>query len=214
MASWNPARSVLLSRLLDDVVGTEEMVHIRQDYCRIFDSMRTTGTGLSHYHMGSKAEGLDLPGSDLDFMLDINKRHNMQVVQSEQDASAAINRNLFVMSTENVHPCFVMLRNIRSVRLAQDETLLNACQSIDYYHYLSGYLYVHNAEIDYRRYCFDIETTKTGPSIEVWFSGMDTSESGTDSVLSIHCSFWPDAAREWPSRSRGYGWPSPRYIKI
>ena len=37
MASWNPARSILLSQLLDDVVGTEEMVRIRQDYCRMFD---------------------------------------------------------------------------------------------------------------------------------------------------------------------------------
>ena len=35
MTSWTSARSVLLSQLLDDVVGTEEMVRIRQDYCRI-----------------------------------------------------------------------------------------------------------------------------------------------------------------------------------
>ena len=37
MASLTPARSILLSQLLDDVVGTKGMVRIRQDYCRIDD---------------------------------------------------------------------------------------------------------------------------------------------------------------------------------
>ena len=42
---------------------------------------------------------------------------------------------------------------------------------------------------------------------------MDRSMSGTDSVRSIHCSFWPDTAKEWQSRSREYGWLSPCDIK-
>ena len=58
MTSWTPARSILLSQLLDDVVGTEEMVRIRQDYCRILDWIRSTGTNTKNYFTGSKAEGL------------------------------------------------------------------------------------------------------------------------------------------------------------
>ena len=72
MTSWTPARSILLSQLLDDVVGTEEMVRIRQDFCRISDCIRSTGINTNYYFTGSKAEGLDLPGSDKDFMCDIN----------------------------------------------------------------------------------------------------------------------------------------------
>ena len=80
MASWTSARSVLLSQLLDDVVGTEEMVQIRQEYCRISDYIASTGTNINIYYTGSKAEGLDLPSSDDDFMGEINNIHNMQVI--------------------------------------------------------------------------------------------------------------------------------------
>ena len=110
MTSWTPARSVLLSQLLDDVVGTEAMVRIRQDYCRILDCVRSTGLNSNTYYTGSKAEGLDLPVSDDDFMDDINSIHNMQVIQTEEDTTQAAQRNMFVMSTENVRPCFAMLK--------------------------------------------------------------------------------------------------------
>ena len=99
MASWTPARSILLSQLLDDVVGTEEMMRIRQDYCRILDYIASTGTNINIYYTGSKAEGLDLPSSDQDFMHDINSVHNMQIIQTEQSTPGLTHRNLFVMST-------------------------------------------------------------------------------------------------------------------
>ena len=75
MSNWTPARSVLLSQLLDNVVGTEEMVRIRQDYCRISDCIKSIGNIFNSYYTGSKADGLDLPGSDMDFMGDINNAH-------------------------------------------------------------------------------------------------------------------------------------------
>ena len=37
---------------------------------------------------------------------------------------------------------------------------------------------------------------------------MDRSQTGTDTVHSIHCSFWPEAASEWRTRSRRFMWPS------
>ena len=49
-----------------------------------------------------------------------------------------------------------------------------------------------------------IATTRQGPSMEGWSPYMDRSQSGTDIVYSIHCSFWTDAAREWKSRGREY----------
>ena len=142
MSSWTSARSILLSQLLEDVVGTEEMVKIRQDYCRIQDFLVSTGLNRNTYYTGSKAEGLDLPGSDDDYMGDINKACDMQVIQTEQDIPYATQRNMFVMSTENVRPCFAMLISVRPIR---DRQLLNACQEIDNSLYLSSYLYVHNS---------------------------------------------------------------------
>ena len=210
MTSWTPARSVLLSQLVDDVVGTEEMVRIRQDYCRIKDYIQSTGYNINTYFTGSKAEGLDLPGSDKDYMFDINKLHNMQVIQAEQNTSYTTHINLFVMSTENVRPCFVMLRSVRQIR---DIQLFNACQEIDSSLYLSSYLYVHNTETELTESESHVATVRQGPSIETWSPYMDRSESGTDKVLSIHCSFWPAAACEWRTRSRGFPWPSARDMK-
>ena len=210
MTSWTPARSVLLSQLLDDIVGTEEMVKIRQDYCRIHDCIRSTGRLINVYYTGSKAEGLDLPDSDMDFMVDINIAHNMQIIQRKQDTTGTTQRNLFEMSTENVRPCFALLRSVIPIR---DIQLFNACQEIDSSLYLSSYLYVYNMEAEYSKYSPHIATTRQGPSMEGWSPYMDRSESGTDIVHSIHCSFWPDAAIEWPSRRREYGWPSPHDIK-
>ena len=173
-------------------MGTEEMVRIRQDYCRIFDCITSTGFNTNYYFTGSKAEGLYLPGSDKDFMFDINIMRNMQVIQTEQDIPDAAQCNLFLMSTENVRPCFAMLRSVRPIGARH---LLNACQDIDNSLYLSSYLYVHNAEKEFNKSKPHIATTTQGPSVEDWSLYMDKSQSGHDNVFSIHCSFWSDAAR-------------------
>ena len=108
MASWTTAHSIRLSQLLDDIVGTEEMVNIRRDYCRIFDSVFVSQDmygNQMNFHTGSKAEGLDLPGSDTDVMLNMRNTH---VFQTEQDALLAKHGYVFVMSTENVPKCFAV----------------------------------------------------------------------------------------------------------
>ena len=161
MSIWTPARSVLLSKLLDDVVGTEEMVRIRQDYCRIYDFVDSTIYNFNTYYTGSKAEGLDLPGSDDDYMGDINKLHNMQVIQRQQDTPDMTQRNMFEMSTENIRPCFAMLRSVGPIR---DRQLFNACQEIDSSLYLSNYLCVHNTAEDFNEKFPDIAITRQGPS--------------------------------------------------
>ena len=210
MTNWTPARSILLSQLLGDVVGTEEMVRIRQEYCRIWDFLVSAGKNINTYFTGSKAEGLYLPGSDKDYMGDINKAHNMKVIQSELDTPCAADRNMFVMYTENVRPCFAMLRSVRPIR---NRNLFNACQEIESLLYHSSYLYVHDVVVEFSEYSPHIATTTQGPSIEVWNPYMDRSKSGSDKVFSIHGSFWPDAAREWRSRLRRYAWPASRDMK-
>ena len=117
---------------------------------------------------------------------------------------------MFVISAENVRPCFAMLRSVNPI---SDRELFNACQGIDSSLYLSSFLYVHNASANFIERFPGTAITRQGPSIETWDSYMDKSQSGTDAVYSIHCSFWPDAAREWKSRQRKYAWSSPYDIK-
>ena len=66
--------------MLDEVLGTEEIVTIRQDECRVLDCIGSFIMNKSHYYIGNKAEGLDLPGSDYDYMHDINNVYNILVV--------------------------------------------------------------------------------------------------------------------------------------
>ena len=212
MASWSPARSVLLSQLLEDVVGTEEMVRIRQDYCRISDCIRSTTDPYNDnvYYTGSQAEGLDLPGSDHDYMMDINNQSNLLIIQKIQDAPTATHKNVFCMKTENVPPCFAMLKSANQL---QHGPLLDACQLIDNAMYLSSYLLVHNVKSEINPNTHHEKIARQGPSIERWTPYMDTSQSGLDNVPSIHCQFWPDSATEWRTRPRRFAWPSPSDIK-
>ena len=172
--------------------------------------MHLTGYNVNTYYTGSKAEGLDLTGSDIDYMYDMNNEHDMQVMQTEHDTPEANHRYMFVMSTEYIRPCFAMLRSVSPIR---DKLLLNACQEIDSSLYLSNYLYVHNAQKIINKSTPHIATTIQGPSVEGWGLYEDRSQSGTDSVFSIHCSFWPDAASEWRIRSRRFPWPSQCDVK-
>ena len=77
-------RSFILSKLLNEVTGTEEAIRIRQDYCRIADCIKSMALPL-HMRMhftGSRSEGLNLFDSDEDFMIDINDAGDSEVVQS------------------------------------------------------------------------------------------------------------------------------------
>ena len=212
MTSWTPARSILLSQLLDDVVGTDEMVRIRQDFCRIDACIQSTTNSYNDnvYYTGSKAEGLDLLCSDRDYMIDINNQANLLIIQKMQDAPTAIHKNVFCMDTENVPHCFAMLRNLNEVQYG---LLFNACQLTDNAMYLSSYLLVHNAISEMNTNVYDKKIARQGPSIERWSPYMDTSQSGVDNVPSIHCPFWPDSAIEWRTRPRQYAWPSANKIK-
>ena len=86
MASWTPDHDVLLSCLLDDVTGTEEIVQLRKDKCAIKDCLMTRTDGNTftrQWHFtGSQSEGLELAGSDEDFMLNINDMLDIHVSES------------------------------------------------------------------------------------------------------------------------------------
>ena len=85
MADWSLEHNTYLSTLLDDVTGTEESVGIRQEYCKIYDCIASSDLyNYNQYFMDTKAEGLDLPGSDDDFMFDTNNPADIAVSESFQ----------------------------------------------------------------------------------------------------------------------------------
>ena len=200
MGSWTTEDNEYLSYLLDDVTGTEEIVKMRQDYCKINDCVRYIKSNSRVYYTGSKAEGLDLPGSDHDYMVDINDIYNIEVSESARDFVQSMHRNKFLIATDNVPPAFAMLKCVT----LQNQYLLNSTVNMDGNAYLSSQLFLQLSPLLTSK----IETRRIqGPSIESWDVYAKTSMPGIDKVPSIHCKSWPTSAAEWKDRPRYYGWP-------
>ena len=213
MPGWTPDNSIILCLLLDAVVGTKEEIAMRQDYCRIHDSLFECT--LNNYFTGSKSEGLDLPGSDEDYMSDINQSHQIRVIQSSDDNTDLSLDGIFVMCTENNPPGFVLLRHVHPSPV--NPFLYRSSKNINGLLYLSSDMYAHNRELLTKQINLDtgdINSTiqRQGPSIEIWTPFQDKSESGTDHVPSIHCAFWPNEASEWVQRQRHFAWPTSQDI--
>ena len=205
MADWSPEHNTYLSALLDDVTGTEEVVMMRQDFCKIQDCVRSPNPdNVNVYYTGSKAEGLDLPGSDDDYMIDINEIYDIEVSESIQDLVWSSRRNKLLIITDNVPPAFAMLKCIT----LQNPLLLRSAVPMNNESYISSQQFMSSSP------WLQSEKTETrriqGPSVEVWDKYADTSESGDDNVPSIRCKSWPTSAAEWKDRPRHYGWPSRR----
>ena len=89
------------------------MVDIRQDYCRILDCLYSNLERDKKYHFtGSKAEGLELPGSDTDYMIDNYKFLPIKVIQSLDEMPDTSPYSIFLMSTENVPSGFALLQHV------------------------------------------------------------------------------------------------------
>ena len=118
MPGWTPDHSMILSLLLDVVTGTKEEIAMRQNHCRIHDSFYSSPQFNQANFTGSKSEGLDLPGSDEDYMYDINNKHNIEVIQSSDEYSGYNSNSIFVMCTENDPPGFVLSKACTSISIA------------------------------------------------------------------------------------------------
>ena len=204
MTDWSREHNKYLSARLDDVTGSEEVVRIRQDFCKITDCIWSSNSdNVNVYYTCSKAEGLNLPGSDNDYMIDINEIYDIEVSESLQDLVQSACRNKLLIVTDNVPPAFAMLKCLT----LQNPLLLRSAVHIHNGSYLSSQQVVSSqCQQSDMRYTSRIQ----GPSVEIWDEYTDTSESGRDNVPSILCKFWPTSAAEWKDRPRHYGWPSQR----
>ena len=179
-----------------------------QDNCRLLDSIWSAKTGYTSYYTGSRSEGLDLPGSDDDYMLDVNYMLNFKVVQSVHEISDASICEEFFMCTENVKPGFALLRRVRQHTVMQSPVLKAALKTINNVEYLSSDYFVNDILHTTQSLNIGLTTARQGPSMETRWPHMDSSQPGDDCVPSIHCCFWPNDASEWIQRSRSFEWPT------
>ena len=175
---------------------------MRKDFCKISDCIAPINPkSVKVYYTGSKAEGLDLPGSDEDYMIDINNMADIEVSESMEDLLQSSRANKLLLVTDNIPPAFALLKCVNLC----DQSLRRAIVYIADNAYLSSQEFLSSQTL---------LTSKTqtrriqGPSMETWREFQDTSEAGRDHVPSILCEAWPTAAAEWKDRPRQYGWPT------
>ena len=210
MASWTPQYSTLLSQLLDIEFGTQEMIKTRQDYCKLNDCIYSTALPTNRYYTGSKAEGLDLPGSDDDYMYEMNSTYHIKVIQSLDENTSISPYSTFLMSTENIRLGFALLQHVPPTPL--HPVLSRASQDMNGSLHLSSDLYEQHIIERFQSYirdtCFNgvITTQRQGPSTE---TSNPPGKEPNDNVECIYCPFWPNEASEWRDRPRHFGWPTP-----
>ena len=217
MPGWTPDHSMILSMLLDAVVGTQKMIEIRQDYCKILHSSMSTILHRECYFTGSKSEGLHLPGSDDDYMHDMNKMWCIKVTQSLDDSHGLFPYSTFVMSTENTPPVFALLQLVHQTLM--HPFLYQSTQYMYGVQYLSSDLIMQNVVSVFCKAAFYAHGSlpngqtvrRQGPSAELSNPYCDKNEP-MDMVSSIHCEFWPSVASEWVQRPRNFGWPTSQDI--
>ena len=210
----NQEKSMVLSLLLDEVVGTQDAISIRKDFGRFWEWIwnNCVYVNLPGYFTGSKGEGLYLPGSDVDFMFDMNHDFRTNVIRSMHEPSEIFFENIFLFVTENVPPGFALLQYTRAAR--NDSLLSEAAECINGMLYLSSHLFMEMALGTYKVLNPEYKSRIQGPSLErlAGVEYMDESECGVDNVHCFRCNFWPDGALEWRQRTRRFGWPTPTTI--
>ena len=206
MSSWTPSHSILLSQLLDDVTGTHEMVQMRQEFCRLDDCFSSAKSERTIYFTGSKAEGLDLPGSDMDFMVDINDE-DIEVIEHGHAFPQPRDKQIFMMVPNNANPAFAMLRLITQPTPTKLLTFVSLSLISGSYFLSSSLTMLYRLHL--HNNCPNAKIQ--GPSIE--HPEIPDGMPDYDHVYSIHCPFWPNSASEWVRRTRLHEWPSTDAIK-
>ncbi|XP_063411863.1 uncharacterized protein LOC134694746 [Mytilus trossulus] len=176
----------LYKYLCDEIVGSENIVRYKRLYCKLHDDV------LNYYDSeiissGSKAEGLDIPGSDIDMMLLLK---TWEAHESKPDNK----KEVIILDTENALPGFALLKVTDDVSFIFLPTITvqgNIIASDDFLDYIST-----KEELN------DALSEIHGPSLSHSFF------SEIDIVPCLKCHTWPSVAKQWLLRYRPSGWPS------
>ena len=168
-------------------LGSEFMVEARRMFLekKYPPGVRIAGTTMQI--SGSKAEGLDMKGSDTDIMVLIGNAYENN---GENVAEYLSYRYDSLMP--DIHPGYVLVELVVKGRVAYpcpSSTLKNTIFTVLPYFKFLLTMFLH------------------GPSISISPCGDDV-----DIVPYLKCESWPVIAREWICRKRCFGWPSQEMI--
>jgi hypothetical protein len=173
------------------VVGSEMDIRIRQNVFLIKDKIyNRVNTTLTIVSSGSLAEGLDLPGSDMDIMYVFN---NVNILQNVQHMNRSARHTTLLIGDEMEFPGFTTLK------LIVEGDVFN---SLEYFVETSNGMYF--SSISFIRKCIEENVNYKQSAHGPCLSGKDES---VDIAFCFHLHSWPRQAEQWIYRHRPGQWP-------
>ncbi|XP_052064726.1 uncharacterized protein LOC127704635 isoform X2 [Mytilus californianus] len=196
--------SLELFDFLCKVVGSEKDVRSRRIFFKVLDHALQYSPQWRVVTSGSKAEGLDLPGSDLDIMY-INQMDTVYNTKSEipSDLPYAL-----YFDFENTPPGYVNIKLHLNNR--------SGMQTKHMYINSDNNIFLSNGH--YKRLIQNMYNDKDSFDDSMSFSEIHgpctSSICGSYDFLSTYkCNSWPRNATEWITRPRSYQWPPTELIE-
>ncbi|XP_063397368.1 uncharacterized protein LOC134681645 [Mytilus trossulus] len=178
-------------------IGSETIVRARR-LTSITDDATRSSKLIPNITSGSKGEGLDLKGSDIDIMI----IHPLYVIYESNKDVVHDRRKVFVMDTEDTPPCFTLLQSYTNV----DKELNCIKQNLRQHRgktLLSSELY--KSQLTKNKDSFpEYKPQIHGPCLSICDESLDL-------AYCLKCDKWVSQAKPWISRSRSI-WPSSELI--
>ena len=176
---------------LINVVGSEMDIRIRQNMFlikdKIFNKMDIPITQVSS---GSLAEGLDLPGSDMDIMLVLN---NVHILQNVQHMNRSARRTTLLIEDEMEFPGFTTLKLIAEGDAFNSPEYFVETTNGMYFSNISFIRKLIESTVNYKQ-------SAHGPCLSDTHAAMDI-------AFCFHLHSWPRQAEQWIYRHRLGQWP-------
>ncbi|CAC5379440.1 unnamed protein product [Mytilus coruscus] len=191
MSQTDRQLSLKTYQYLCNIIGTEEVVKTRRTIFCVLDSVLRI-SNVTVISSGSKAEGLDLKGSDYDQMFVLKY---FQVYENTSKMSSLSNKKLIIMDTSDTKPGFTKLKmyyipHIYLRHINQITTLGN------------GETYFSSKLI--REHNLPNGMIIQGPC-------QSTQDENYDMARCFRCNEWITSAHQWVLRSRS-SWPDHRLV--
>ncbi|CAC5418865.1 unnamed protein product [Mytilus coruscus] len=172
---------------LCDIIGSQDVVKTRRDVLNATDKLVKKLHNIISISSGSKAEGIDLKGSDYDQMIIFK---HVRVCESLSDVQSNPNEYILYMDTKDTNPGFTKLKLLNKADL--DIDMIHAwCENAGEQIYISSKRF--------REYFLNAKTIIHGPC--------QSSLGGEyDRAMCFRCKEWITSAQKWIHRSRTT-WP-------
>ncbi|VDI73611.1 Hypothetical predicted protein [Mytilus galloprovincialis] len=176
----------LYKYLCEEVVGSENIVRYRRLFYKLHEDI-SIDDPIEIISSGSRAEGLDLPGSDFDMMF-------LWKLCEVYEDKPTDKEDVLMLDTENALPAFALLKKAVKSSFPFSSTTTadgNLISSMDFKTFLMSQT-VKDTRL----------VSAHGPCISSSF--LDDVEF----LVCLKCHTWPTVAKQWLLRFRPSGWPS------